>query len=115
MDNYNVNEAFLENLSLGLSSSLGKKVIELLNNVVKLSIFLKKSYQEFKMSGRYNILYFQIGSCNINNVLIARVTKMPPCDLLAITAWEQRYSTQLPEVKEPKEFSLKAQFLFHIK
>ena len=24
---------------------------------------------------------------------------MPPCDLLAITAWEQRYSTQLPEVK----------------
>ena len=27
-----------------------------------------------------------------------RVTKMPPCDLLAITAWEQRYSTQLPEV-----------------
>ena len=26
-----------------------------------------------------------------------RVTKMPPCDLLAITAWEQRYSTQLPE------------------
>ena len=54
MDNYNVNEAFLENLSLGLSSSLGKKVIELLNNVVKLSIFLKKSYQEFKMSGRYS-------------------------------------------------------------
>ena len=27
-----------------------------------------------------------------------RVTKMPPCDLLAITAWEQRYSTMLPEV-----------------
>ena len=25
MDNYNVNEAFLENLSLGLSSSLGKR------------------------------------------------------------------------------------------
>ena len=25
MDNYNVNEAFLENLSLGLSSSLGKE------------------------------------------------------------------------------------------
>lgn len=23
---------------------------------------------------------------------------MPPCDLLAITAWEQRYSTMLPEV-----------------
>ena len=31
-----------------------------------------------------------------NNI---RVTKMPPCDLLAITAWEQRYSTQLPEVR----------------
>ena len=28
---------------------------------------------------------------------------MPPCDLLAITAWEQRYSTQLPEVRANKE------------
>ena len=31
---------------------------------------------------------------------------MPPCDLLAITAWEQRYSTQLPEVNITKNWEL---------
>ena len=25
------------------------------------------------------------------------MAKMPPCDLLALTAWDQRYSTQLPD------------------
>ena len=37
MDNYNVNEAFLENLSLGLSSSLGKE----LENLVTFPVFGK--------------------------------------------------------------------------
>ena len=44
-----------------------------------------------------NHLRFQF--CSYSNNFFSRVTKMPPCDLLAITAWEQRYSTQLPEVK----------------
>ena len=41
-----------------------------------------------------------------------RVTKMPPCDLLAITAWEQRYSTQLPEVRTKVTTGLKELFSF---
>jgi hypothetical protein len=34
-----------------------------------------------------------------NSVLVEdiRLMHLPPCDILAITAWEQRYATTLPQ------------------
>ena len=34
---------------------------------------------------------------NVNIIEDVRMAKMPPCDMLALTAWDQRYSTTLPD------------------
>ena len=45
------------------------------------------------------VVRIDIRSISENNVDCqdVRMAKMPPCDLLALTAWDQRYSTQLPD------------------
>ena len=96
MDNYNVNEAFLENLSLGLSSSLGK---EREKKCWHLTYLFSSFSREVTWSTGCEVRWSHSKEVSQGPTLHCRVTKMPPCDLLAITAWEQRYSTQLPEVR----------------
>ena len=63
---------------------------------------VSRSFLESKMCGncmKFLFVHRRMHQHYIASSIFFRVTKMPPCDLLAITAWEQRYSTQLPEVR----------------
>ena len=53
----------------------------------------------FAYNTKYYGIIFRVYQlqCNVNIIEDVRMAKMPPCDMLALTAWDQRYSTTLPD------------------